>query len=61
MRLFALLPCGGKIQFRNEYFNLFNNVNFRNPQSSLAAGASLGKILATRDPRFIQFALKWIF
>ena len=51
----------GRIQFRNEYFNLFNNVNFRNPVSSLASGASFGKILGTRDPRFIQFALKWIF
>ena len=51
----------GRIQFRNEYFNLFNNVNFRNPVNSLAAGASFGKILGTRDPRFIQFALKWIF
>lgn len=58
---FTISETWGKIQFRNEYFNLFNNVNFRNPQNSLAAGVSFGKILATRDPRFIQFALKWIF
>jgi Carboxypeptidase regulatory-like domain/TonB-dependent Receptor Plug Domain len=51
----------GKIQFRNEYFNVFNNVNLLNPQNSLAAGSAFGRIVATRDPRFVQFALKWIF
>jgi len=58
---FPLSERWGKIQFRNEYFNIFNQVNFRNPVNSIASGAAFGKILATRDPRFIQFGLKWIF
>lgn len=57
---FQLSERFGKIQFRNEYFNIFNNVNFFNPGSSVTA-ANFGKISGTREPRFIQFALKWIF
>ena len=30
---FTISETWGKIRFRNEYFNLFNNVNFRNPQT----------------------------
>jgi Carboxypeptidase regulatory-like domain/TonB-dependent Receptor Plug Domain len=50
-----------KIQFRNEYFNIFNNVNFLNPVNNVSAGGAFGQIFAARDPRFIQFALKFIF
>lgn len=51
----------GKIQFRNEYFNFFNNVNFYNPNNYLTSGPAFGTITGARDPRFIQFAFKWIF
>lgn len=51
----------GKIQFRNEYFNIFNNVNFGQPAANLASPSSFGRIFSARDPRFVQFALKWIF
>ncbi len=51
----------GRVQFRNEYFNILNNVNFFNPVNSLSAGGAFGHIFGSRDPRFIQFALKWIF
>ena len=58
---FALSERLGRIQFRNEYFNIFNNVNLGQPDSSVSDGASFGHIFSARDPRFVQFALKWIF
>ncbi len=51
----------GKVEFRNEYFNIFNHANFTNPNSTVSSGGAFGGIFGTRDPRFIQFALKWIF
>jgi hypothetical protein len=51
----------GMIQFRNEYFNIFNNVNLLNPDSSVNDGSSFGTITSARDPRYVQFGLKWIF
>jgi len=50
----------GKIELRNEYFNLFNHPNFYNPDSGLTDG-TFGQITGARDPRFVQFALKWLF
>jgi hypothetical protein len=48
------------LQFRAEFFNLFNNVNFRLPNSRLTS-ASFGAITSAYDPRIIQFALKLTF
>jgi hypothetical protein len=44
------------VQFRAEFFNVFNNVNFNNPGNTL--GGSFGQITSAQDPRIIQFALK---
>ena len=49
-----------KFQFRAEYFNLFNRVNFNNPSSSLT-GAGFGQIKGAGDPRIGQLALKFVF
>jgi len=60
-----------KFQFRAEYFNLFNRVNFSNPATSLT-GAGFGRITSTLgtgvgitgapgDPRIGQLALKLVF
>ena len=49
-----------KFQFRAEYFNLFNRVNFNNPASSLT-GAGFGRITGAGDPRIGQLALKLLF
>ena len=48
------------LQFRAEFFNVFNNVNFR-PPSTNAASAQFGRITAAADPRILQFALKLVF
>ncbi len=49
------------LEFRAEFFNLFNNVNFDNP-INIASSANFGQIVATSTgPRVIQFALKYTF
>jgi len=64
-----------KIEFRAEFFNLFNHANFLNPNvvnngdGTLAGGAagtninsgSFGQITGTYDPRIIQFGLRFSF
>jgi Carboxypeptidase regulatory-like domain len=59
-----------KLQFRAEFFNLFNNVNFAPPDTSVADGPVFGTITSTApepagggggSPRIIQFALKLLF
>jgi Carboxypeptidase regulatory-like domain/TonB dependent receptor/TonB-dependent Receptor Plug Domain len=62
------------VEFRAEFFNLFNHVNFDNPLSNLNAASinsNTGQIINPRDfgriistsnnPRLIQFALKLNF
>jgi hypothetical protein len=52
-----------KLQFRSEFFNLFNNVNLANPNGTMTS-PSFGKISAlysNYSPRVIQFALKLSF
>jgi hypothetical protein len=56
-----------KIEFRTEFFNAFNMVNFANPNNVIVSGVPLayqttGKITSTSaGPRVIQFALKYSF
>lgn len=51
-----------RLEFRAEFFNLFNTVNFANPNSNIAVPATFGKITGTSaGPRIIQFALKFNF
>ena len=51
------------VQFRAEFFNLFNRTNFRAPSGNSvnASNAAFGTITATYDPRIIQFGLKLNF
>ncbi|MGI8746594.1 MAG: carboxypeptidase regulatory-like domain-containing protein [Bryobacteraceae bacterium] len=51
---------GGNVEFRAEFFKLFNNPIFNGPSSSSAGSPSFGKILSTIDNtgRQIQFALR---
>jgi hypothetical protein len=47
-------------QFRAEFFNVFNNVNFSQPQNYLGS-SSTGQITSAGSPRVLQLALKLIF
>lgn len=48
------------LEFRAEFFNLFNLAQFSNPSTTI--GSSLfGQITSTADPRIIQFALRLTF
>ena len=51
---------GTTVQFRAEFFNLFNNVNFNQPSSNISS-SSFGTITSAGDPRILQFALKLSF
>ena len=61
-----------KFQFRAEFFNFLNNVNFSvpglgsaSPNESVAGNivgtGNFGKLTFAADPRILQFALKFIF
>jgi hypothetical protein len=52
---------GKRLEFRAEYFNLFNHTQFLNPDGNISDGADFGRIKRARDPRNIQFALKFGF
>ncbi len=60
--LFKRIPVKERLylQFRAEFFNVFNRVNFNNPGTTVSA-AGFGAILSARDPRIGQLALKLVF
>ncbi|HEV2492195.1 MAG TPA: carboxypeptidase regulatory-like domain-containing protein [Terriglobia bacterium] len=54
------------LQFRAEFFNIFNHAQFENPPAAAGASAdfaasNFGQVVRARDPRLIQFGLKLIF
>ena len=57
---FRMPTEGHEVQFRWESFNLFNNANFDGVSLSLGA-ANFGQVTSARDPRTMQFGLKFIF
>ncbi len=48
------------LQFRAEFFNLFNRTNFRLPNTDISS-ATFGQIQQALSPRLIQLALKFVF
>src|SRR5262249_22473358 len=48
------------LEFRAEFFNIFNTAQFSNPDTSITS-STFGQITTTADPRIIQFALKYVF
>ncbi len=60
--MFKNIPLGEarSLQFRSEFFNLFNRPNFGQPVSSLSSPA-FGQIQSTNNARQIQFGMKAIF
>jgi hypothetical protein len=50
------------LEFRGEFFNAFNHVNFSNPNPNIDDPVHGGQITSTStDPRILQFALKLYF
>jgi len=47
-------------QFRTDIFNLFNKTQFVNPDGNFS-DSTFGQVLEARDPRLVQFALKFYF
>ena len=63
MALFKNFPIGSRarFQFRLEAFNVFNRVNYNNPNSTITAGANFGRILGAGDPRVLQLGFKFLY
>jgi len=49
------------IDFRAEFFNIFNHTQFYNPDGNVSDGSQFGQVTQVRDPRLVQFALKLFF
>ena len=49
------------IDFRAEFFNIFNHTQFFNPDGNTSDGSQFGQVTQARDPRQLQFALKFFF
>jgi hypothetical protein len=47
-----------RLQFRAEFFNAFNNVNFANPAGTTFGMPNFGQITAAERARIAQFGLK---
>ena len=50
-----------RIDFRAEFFNIFNHTQFYTPDGNTSDGSQFGQVTQSRDPRLIQFALKFFF
>ena len=46
------------IQFRAEFFNVFNHTNLLDPGTNFNSTAAFGRILTAMDPRIMQFGIK---
>jgi len=63
LSIMKIIPVteGQHVEFRTEFFNLFNNVSFANPVN-IVSSANFGQIASTTTgPRVVQFALKYNF
>jgi outer membrane receptor protein involved in Fe transport len=48
-------------EFRAEIFNMFNHTQFFNPDGDSTDGSQFGQVTQVKDPRLMQFALKFFF
>ncbi|MBZ5563285.1 MAG: carboxypeptidase-like regulatory domain-containing protein [Acidobacteriia bacterium] len=60
--LYKTFPVGErlKVQFRSEFFNIWNHTNFAGVSTGLGAG-DFGQVTSALDPRIIEFALRMDF
>jgi len=47
--------------FRAEFFNIFNHTQFYSPDGNTSDGSQFGQVTQARDPRLVQFAVKFFF
>jgi len=50
-----------RLEFRAEFFNLFNHTQFFNPDGNSTDGTDFGRIKRAKDPRLVQLAVKIFF
>jgi hypothetical protein len=50
-----------RLEFRAEFFNIFNHAQFSKVDGNITDGVDFGRVTRARDPRLIQFALKLFF
>ena len=48
------------VQFRAEFFNVFNHTQFNNPSGDFSS-SQFGVVTSARDPRIGQLSLKFLF
>ena len=51
---------GHSLEFRAEFFNLFNRVNLGLPTTNRSSGV-FGRIASAGEPRIVQFGLRYSF
>ena len=58
-----LIPLNERMhmEFRAETFNVFNHTQFYNPDGDTTDGSQFGQVTQVKDPRLMQFALKFYF
>ena len=49
-----------RLEFRAEAFNVTNSFNMNNPTTDFNSNL-FGKVTSAKDPRIMQFALKYLF
>jgi hypothetical protein len=49
-----------KLEFRAEFFNIFNHAQFKLPNGNIIS-SNFGLVLSARDPRIGQLAMKFLF
>jgi len=52
---------GDRLEFRTEFFNLFNHTQFFNPDGNFTDGSLFGRVNRAQNPRLIQVALRLTF
>ncbi len=50
-----------ELQFRSEIYNVFNHTQFYQPDGNTTDGGDFGRVKRAREPRLVQFALKFSF
>ena len=61
--LHKTVPLGERsnLEFRTEFFNMFNHTQFFNPDGDITGGSTFGLVNRARDPRLVQVALRFAF